>query len=76
MMHMMRLSWLDMYNATHNCARDMMLGGKTHYNVMICIMDNCMTTLERGLVLKPQGDWDEVSTDYEFEVMANRIPTM
>ena len=28
-----------------------------------------MNTPGRELVLKPYGDWDEISTDYKFEVM-------
>ena len=27
-----------------------------------------MITSERGLVLKPHSDWDEISMDYEFDV--------
>ena len=69
MMHMMRLCRLNIYNATHNCARQMMLAGRTHYyNVMVCIMDYCMITPERGLVLKLHSDWDGISTDYKFKV--------
>ena len=59
----------DTYNATQVCARPMMLSGKTHYNAMICIMDYCVTTPERGSVLKPYGDRDGISTDYKIKVM-------
>ena len=38
-----------------------MLAGRTHYNIMVCIMDYYMATPERGLVLKPHGDWDGIS---------------
>ena len=69
MMHMMRWSRLDVFNVTHNCVRHMMLAGRTHYNVLVCIMDYCMTTPERGLLLKPHGNWHGISTNYEFEVM-------
>ena len=70
MMHKMRSSRQDIYNATHECARHFMLAGKTYYNAVICIMNYCVTTLGRGFVLKPYGTWDGISTDYEFEVMA------
>ena len=68
MMHMMRWSRLDKCNRTCNCMRHMMLASRTHYDTMVCIMDYCVTTPERGLVLKPCGDWDGISMDYEFEV--------
>ena len=45
-MHMMRWSRLDIYNATHDGARYIMLAGKTHYDDMICIMEYCLTTPE------------------------------
>ena len=41
----------------------MMLTGRTHYDAMVHVMDYCVTTPERGLVLKPYGDWDGISTD-------------
>ena len=69
MMHTMRWSRLDIYNVTQDCTRHMTLAGRSQYNAMICIMDYCVTTPERGLVLKPHGDWDGISTDYKFEVM-------
>ena len=31
-------------------------------------MGYCVTTPEKGLVLKPYGDWDGISTDYKFQV--------
>ena len=68
-MHMMRWSRLDIYKATQDCTRHMKLAGRTHYNAMVCIMDYYVTTPERGLVLKPHGDWDRISMYYKFEVM-------
>ena len=73
---MMRWSRLDIYNTTHNCARHMMLAGRTHYDAMVFVMDYCMTNPERGLVLKPHDDWDGISMDNEFEVMVKWILTM
>ena len=68
----MRWSRPDMYSVTHDCARHMMVAWKTYYNAMICIIDYCVTTPERGSVLKPYGDWDVISTDYKFEVTVKR----
>ena len=68
MMHMMRWSRPDIYNATPNCTRHMMLAGRIHYNDMVHIMDYCMVPPARELVLKLHGNWDRISTDYEFEV--------
>ena len=68
MMHMMRWSRLDIYNATCNCTRHITLARRTHYDGMVYKMDYCVTTPERGLVLKPYGEWDKFSTDYKFEV--------
>ena len=45
-----------------------MLACRTHYNAMVHIMDYYVTTPKRGLVLKPCGNWDGISTDYKFEV--------
>ena len=67
-MHMMRWSRPDIFNATQDCTRHIMLAGGTHYDAMVCIMDYCVTTPERGLVLKPHVNWDGISTDYKFEV--------
>ena len=66
----------DTCNATHNCARHMMLAGKTYYKAMIGILDYCVTTPERGLVFKPYSHWDGIGTDYKFEVMVIQILTM
>ena len=43
MIHMMRWSRLDIYNAACDCTRHMILPGRTHYNAMVCIMDYCVT---------------------------------
>ena len=67
-MHMMRWSRLDIYNTTQDCTRYMMLADRTHNDAMVCIIDYCITTPERGLVLKTHDNWDGISTDYEFEV--------
>ena len=69
MMHMMRWSRLDIYSVTCNCERHMMLAGRTHRDAMICIIDYCVISPERGLFFKPYDNWDRVSTDYEFEVI-------
>ena len=65
---MMRWSRQDIYNMTHNSTRHKMLAGSMHYNAMVHIVDYCMTTTKRGLVLKLHGDWDGISTNYKFEV--------
>ena len=72
----MRWSRPDICNTTHDCTRHMMLTGRTHYNAMVCIMDYCMTTLERGLVLKPHSDWAGINTGYMFEVTVKQILAM
>ena len=46
----------------------MTLAGKSHNDAMIFVMNYCVTTPERGLVLKPYGDGDGIFTDYKFEV--------
>ena len=69
MMHMMRWSRTDKYNATCTCERHMVHAGKTHYNAMICIMNCCVTTPKTGLVFKPFHEWDGIYTDYKFKVM-------
>ena len=39
LMHRMKWSWPDIYNATKNCARHMMLAGRTHYDAMVPVMN-------------------------------------
>ena len=69
MMHVMRWSRPDTYNMTQDCTRHMMLAGRTHYNAMVCIMDYCMTTPERGLVLKPHGNWDGIDNTANLKLL-------
>ena len=52
----------------YNVTRHMTVAGRTHNDAMVHTMEFCMTTPERGLVLKPHGDCDRINTDYEFEV--------
>ena len=68
-MHVMRWSRPDTYNMTQDCTRHMMLAGRTHYNAMVCIMDYCMTTPERGLVLKPHGNWDGIDNTANLKLL-------
>ena len=62
MMHIMRWSRPEIYNAAYDCVRHIMLAGRTHYNAMIHVLDYCVTTPERGLVLKPFSNWDGINT--------------
>ena len=63
MVLMMRLSRMDTYNVTFDCARHMKLAGKTCYDAMVHIVDDCLTTPESELVIKPFGERDRIDTD-------------
>ena len=64
--HVQWNSWLC--KAYDTCRED--------YDAMICTTDYSVTTPARGLVLKPHGHWDGISTYYKLEVTVKQILTM
>ena len=57
-----------MYNSVRDCARHMKIDREDHYEAMIRLMDYCVSTPERGLLLAPKGNWDGRDASYEFEI--------
>jgi len=56
---MMRWSRPKIYNGVRELSRFMTIGAsKDHVLVMEKIMNYCLTTRERGLLLKPTQEWD------------------
>ena len=41
---------------------------EVHIKALYCLMDYCVATSKRGLILKPQGEWDGLDRDYKFKV--------
>ena len=39
-----------------------------HYNALLQVMAYYSGTANRGLILKPKGNWDGEDRDYKFEV--------
>mmetsp|Transcript_20158 Transcript_20158/g.42535 ORF Transcript_20158/g.42535 Transcript_20158/m.42535 type:complete len:178 (+) Transcript_20158:1903-2436(+) len=68
MMHMMRWTRPDIYNAVRDCARHMQGTTEDHYQAMLRVMDYVIATPERGLFLAPKGEWDGKNLDFEFEI--------
>ncbi len=54
MMHMMRWTRPDIYNAVMDCARHMQGTTEDHYQAMLRVMDNVIAMPERGLFLAPR----------------------
>ena len=46
----------------------MKLIAKMHYGAILHIIDYCVKTLKRRILLKQNGKWDEISREYEFEI--------
>ena len=57
MLHMMRWSKPDIYNATRDCSRHMQVGSDEHYEAMQRTMKHCVGDPDEGLVLVPKGEW-------------------
>ena len=67
LMHMMQYSRPEIYNAVRDLARHMKEPRQVHFDAMLRVMKYCIDTPNRGLTLKPEGEWNG-SRDYLFEI--------
>jgi hypothetical protein len=58
LLHMMRWSRPDTLNAVRELSRNMMYATATHMKALYRVMKYCVTTKDRGLVLKPDRAWN------------------
>ena len=71
LLHMMRWSRPEIYNAVRELSRFMTNGAsKAHTKAMHRVMEYCVTTPERGLTLQPDTEWDG---DPEFKLTISGI---
>ena len=57
LMHMMQYSRPEIYNSVRDLARHMKGPTQVHFDAMLRVMKYCVDTPERGLTLKPDGNW-------------------
>ena len=68
-MHMMHYSRPEIYNSVRDLARHMMtMAGDENFTAMVRVMKYCVDTADRGLVLKPEGEWDDKPDSIEFVI--------
>ena len=67
-MHMMQYSRPEIYNSVRDLARHMTMAGEEHFAAMVRVMKYCVDTADRGLVLKPEGEWDGTPDSIEFVI--------
>jgi len=68
LMHMMQYSRPEIYNSVRDLARHMTVAGEEHFEAMLRVMKYCVDTPDRGLVLKPEGEWDGKPDSIEFMI--------
>jgi len=67
LLHLMRWSRPEIYNAVRELSRFMTIGAsKIHMKAMERVMNYCLTTRNRGLLIEPTQEWDGSP---EFEVL-------
>jgi hypothetical protein len=57
----------ELLNSVRECSKAMKTSAFAHLKTMYRIMNYCVVTPNRGLLLKPKGTWDG-NKDYEFEI--------
>ena len=67
LLHMMRWSRPDILNSVRELSKYMTKATPAHLKAMYRVMAYCVGTEKRGLLLKPEGQWDG-NPDYEFEI--------
>ena len=68
LMHIMQYSRPEIYNSVRDLARHMTMAGDEHFEAMLRVMKYCVGTADRGLVLKPEGEWDGKPDSIEFVI--------
>jgi histone deacetylase 1/2 len=67
LLHMMRWSRPELLNSVRECSKAMKTSAHAHLKTMYRIMNYCVATPNRGLLLKPVGTWNG-DRDFEFEI--------
>ena len=65
---------LDILNTTREASKFMRGATDIHIRALYCLLDYCVATKERGLVLKLIGNWDGIDKDYNF--LVNEVSDM
>ena len=67
LLHMMRWSRPDILNAVRELSKRMKTCNENHYKAMIKVMEYVSHTPDRGLFLRPRGQWDG-KLGYKFDI--------
>jgi hypothetical protein len=67
LLHMMRWSRPDILNSVRELSKHMKVASEAHWKAMHRVMQYCLATPNRGLLLQPNGVWDG-NPDYEFHI--------
>jgi hypothetical protein len=70
MLHMMRWSRPEIWNATRELSRRMQASNQAHMKAMLRCMKYCVNTPERGWKLKPNRHWNGKDKSFEFIINA------
>ena len=68
LLHMMRWSRPEIYNAVRECSRRMSKASPDHMKAVLRIMKYCAETKDRGWELKPSRKWDGIDLSFEFRI--------
>ena len=66
LLHLMRWSRPEIYNAVRETSRRMSEPNEDHYRAMLRIMKYCVITKHRGWTLQPSRTWDGKDQNFEF----------
>ena len=68
LLHLMRWSRPEIWNAVRECSRRMSKSNLDHRKAMLRIMQYCVSTPNRGWTLKPVRKWHNCDKDFEFNI--------
>ena len=68
LLHVMRWSRPDILNAAREVSQFMGRANPAHFQAMLRVLEYCVGTPERGLVLAPKGEWDGKDKSYKFVI--------
>ena len=69
MLHLMRWSRPDIWNAVRELSRRMVKSNYDHMKAMLRVMKYCVDTNNLGWYLQPERNWDGCNKDFEFKLM-------
>ena len=68
LLHMMRWSRPEIWNAVRECSRRMSRASEDHMKAVLRVMKYCSDTKERGWELKPNRKWDGKDQSFLFKI--------